>query len=179
MGLQAEWQTDMRITGTTANPVVVGELQIVRGTYSFAGRRFELTEVGVITFDCGLLTNLLRSLSASTTVDSVPATINIGGRALSPEVTFTSTPALALDKVLSRLVFGSSITSLSPTQAIQLAAAPNLLRGSGGGLDPLGKLRSASGVAAAGTGRRQDGGPRHGAGGRPVHQQQHLCEGHH
>ena len=26
MGLQAEWQTDMRITGTTANPVVVGKL---------------------------------------------------------------------------------------------------------------------------------------------------------
>ena len=146
MGLEAEWQTDMRITGTTANPVVVGKLQIVRGTYSFAGKRFELAEDGAITFDGGPLTNPLLSLSASTTVEGVAATINIGGRALRPEITFTSTPALAQDEVLSRLLFGSSITSLSPTQAIQLAAALNSLRGSGGGLNPLGKLRSASGI---------------------------------
>jgi translocation and assembly module TamB len=36
---------------------------------------------------------------------------------------------------------------LSPTQAIQLAAALNSLRGSGGGLNPLGKLRSATGIS--------------------------------
>jgi translocation and assembly module TamB len=49
--------------------------------------------------------------------------------------------------VLSRLLFGSSVTSLSPVQAIQLAAALNSLRGSGGGLNPLGKLRSAAGIS--------------------------------
>jgi translocation and assembly module TamB len=48
--------------------------------------------------------------------------------------------------VLSRLLFGSSVTNLSATEAIQLAAALNSLRGSGGGLDPLGKLRSATGI---------------------------------
>ncbi|WP_235889351.1 translocation/assembly module TamB domain-containing protein [Glacieibacterium frigidum] len=147
MGLEAEWRTDMRITGSATAPVVVGKLQIVRGTYSFAGRRFELAQDGAVTFDGGAFTNPQLSLSASTTVDGVSATINIGGRAQRPEITFTSTPALAQDEVLSRLLFGGSITSLSPTQAIQLAAALNSLRGSGGGgLNPLGKLRSASGI---------------------------------
>lgn len=147
MGLEAEWATDMRVTGSATNPVVVGKLQIVRGTYSFAGRRFELAEDGAVTFDGGALTNPQLSLSASTTVEGVSATINIGGRAQRPEITFTSTPALAQDEVLSRLLFGGSITSLSPTQAIQLAAALNSLRGSGGGgLNPLGKLRSVSGI---------------------------------
>ena len=48
--------------------------------------------------------------------------------------------------MLSRLLFGSSVTNLSATEAIQLAAALNSLRGSGGGgLNPLGKLRSATG----------------------------------
>ena len=65
---------------------------------------------------------------------------------MNPQVTFTSTPTLPQDEVLSRLLFGSSVTSLSPTQAIQLAAALNSLRGSGGGLNPLGKLRGASGI---------------------------------
>ena len=56
-------------------------------------------------------------------------------------------PNLPQDEVLSRLLFGTSVTSLSPTQAIQLAAALNSLRGSGGGgLNPLGKLRSATGI---------------------------------
>ena len=35
---------------------------------------------------------------------------------------------------------------LSATEAIQLAAAVNSLRGSGGGLNPLGKLKSATGI---------------------------------
>ena len=37
------------------------------------------------------------------------------------------------------------MTTLSPTEAIQLAAALNSLRGSGGGFSPLGKLRSVAG----------------------------------
>lgn len=147
MGLEAEFATDLRVRGTSTAPVVTGSVDVVRGTYSFSGRRFELADNGTIRFDGGPLTNPILSLAANTTVEGVTATINIGGRALAPQISFTSTPALPQDEVLSRLLFGSSITSLSPTQAIQLAAALNSLRGSGGGgLNPLGKLRSASGI---------------------------------
>lgn len=146
MGLEAEWATDMRVTGTAGDPRVVGRLSVVRGTYSFAGRRFDLDEQGEIRFDGGQLTNPELDLSADTSVEGVTARIVIGGRAMAPQVSFTSTPTLPQDEVLSRLLFGESVTSLSPTQAIQLAAALNSLRGSGGGLNPLGKLRSASGI---------------------------------
>ena len=146
MGLEAEWKTDMRVTGTTAAPQVVGNLQVVRGTYSFAGRRFELDR-GIVTFQGGL-TNPALDIAASTTVEGVSATITIGGYAQAPQIGFTSTPALPQDEVLSRLLFGSSVTSLSPTQALQLAAALNSLRspGGGGGFNPLGKLRAATGI---------------------------------
>jgi len=147
MGLEAEWGTDMRITGTAANPRVVGDLDIVRGTYSFAGRRFDLDNSGRVTFDGGVFTNPQIALVARTSVEGVSATINISGRAQNPQIAFSSTPALPQDEVLSRLLFGSSITELTPVQAIQLAAALNSLRGSGGGVDPLGKLRSASGIS--------------------------------
>ena len=50
------------------------------------------------------------------------------------------------DEILSRILFGSSIANLSALQAVQLAASLNSLRGSGGGLNPLGKLRSAAGI---------------------------------
>jgi translocation and assembly module TamB len=144
MGLEAEWKTDMRIGGTSNAPSVVGRLETVRGTYSFAGRRFDIDH-GYVTFQGGLF-NPELDISASTTVDAVSAVINITGTAQRPQIAFTSTPALPQDEVLSRLLFGSSVTSLSPTQAIQLAAALNSLRGSGGGLNPLGKLRGAAGI---------------------------------
>ncbi|WP_243445951.1 translocation/assembly module TamB domain-containing protein [Polymorphobacter fuscus] len=146
MGLEAEWETDMRITGTAAAPRIVGRLEIVRGTYSFAGRRFDLAQTGAIVFDGGPFTNPELSLAAETTVEGVTATINIGGRAQSPQISFTSTPTLPQDEVLSRLLFGESVTNISPIQAVQLASALNSLRGSGGGLNPLGKLRSVTGI---------------------------------
>jgi translocation and assembly module TamB len=146
MGLEAEWATDLRVAGTAANPVVLGSLDVVRGTYSFAGRRFDLAETGAVRFEGGAMTNPELDLAATTTVDGVNATITIGGRAQAPQIAFTSTPSLPQDEVLSRLLFGESVTQLSATQAIQLAAALNSLRGSGGGLNPLGTLRSATGI---------------------------------
>lgn len=146
MGLEAEWATNLRVGGTASDPRVTGRLSIIRGTYGFAGRRFELAEDGEVRFEGGPVNDPQLDLSANTTVNDVTATINIGGHALNPQVTFTSTPTLPQDEILSRLLFGESITSLSPTQAIQLAAALNSLRRSGGGLNPLGKLRTASGI---------------------------------
>jgi translocation and assembly module TamB len=145
MGLEAEWRTNMRVTGTATAPSVVGRLEVVRGTYSFASRRFDIGN-GVVTFQ-GPMLNPALNISANTTVEDVTATINITGYAQAPQIAFTSSPALPQDEVLSRLLFGSSVTSLSPMQAIQLASALNSLRGSGGGgLNPLGKLRSATGI---------------------------------
>ncbi len=46
---------------------------------------------------------------------------------------------------MARILFGNSLGSLSTLQAVQLAASLNTLRGSGGELNPLGKLRSAAG----------------------------------
>ena len=144
MGLESEWQADMRITGTSAAPRIVGRLQVVRGTYSFNGKRFEVTK-GDVRFNGGPLTDPDIALTASTTTSDVTVTINVSGTGQNPQIAFTSSPVLPQDEVLARLLFGSSVTNLSATEAIQLAAALNSLRGSGGGLNPLGKLRSATG----------------------------------
>jgi translocation and assembly module TamB len=145
MGLEAEWASDMRISGTAGAPRVVGELDLVRGTYSFAGKNLALSDTSKVTFDGGPLLDPLLAITASTTVNAITASIAITGRGQAPRIAFTSTPALPQDEVLSRLLFGTSVTALSPTEAIQLAAALNSLRGSGGGFNPLGKLRSVAG----------------------------------
>lgn len=145
MGLESEWSARMQVTGTSAAPIVTGEARVVRGTYSFSSRRFELTR-GIVSFEGGPLANPQIDIAASTTAEGVTAIINITGTGQQPRIAFTSTPTLPQDEVLSRLLFGSSVTNLSATEAIQLAAALNGLRGSGGGLNPLGQLRSAVGI---------------------------------
>jgi translocation and assembly module TamB len=145
MGLDSEWKTSLRVRGTTANPIVTGTATVVRGTYSFAGKRFTLDR-GTIRFEGGPLADPQLDISASTTVNGITAVINITGTGQHPQIEFTSDPALPQDEVLSRLLFGDDPANLSAMQAIQLAAALNSLRGSGGGLNPLGKLRSATGI---------------------------------
>jgi translocation and assembly module TamB len=72
--------------------------------------------------------------------------IRVTGRGQKPEIAFTSTPALPQDELLSRLLFGTSITNLSAAEALQLAAAVASLNESGGGLDPINRVRSAVGL---------------------------------
>lgn len=145
MGLESEWQADLRVVGTSLAPRVTGNLEIVRGTYSFAGKRFDVTK-GDVRFDGGALIDPQIALSATTTTNGITVVIDVSGTGQKPQIAFNSTPALPQDEVLSRLLFGSSVTNLSAIQAIQLAAALNSLRGSGGGLNPLGKLRSVAGI---------------------------------
>jgi translocation and assembly module TamB len=145
MGLESEWEADLRVGGTSAAPQISGGLDLVRGTYSFAGKRFEVNR-GQIRFRGGALTDPDINIQATTTTNGITAVINITGTGQRPQIAFTSTPPLAQDEVLSRLLFGTNPENLSATEAIQLASALNSLRGSGGGgLNPLGKLRSATG----------------------------------
>lgn len=144
MGLDSEWKTAMRVTGTTADPRVVGKIEVIRGRYSFSGHQFDL-EQGVITFN-GPMMNPSLAIRAETRINTVTAGIAVGGTAQRPDISFVSTPTLPQDEILARILFGDNVANLSATQAIQLAAALNGLRGGGGGLNPMGKLQNASGV---------------------------------
>jgi len=145
MGLESEWRMNLHVVGTTRDPRVEGEVNNVRGIYSFAGRDFNIDQ-GTIRFDGGALTNPEIDLNATAVVEDVTGVIKVSGTATRPDVAFSSTPALPQDEILSRLLFGQSVTDLSATEALQLASAVNNLRGGGNGLNPLGAIRSATGV---------------------------------
>ncbi|WP_375291444.1 translocation/assembly module TamB domain-containing protein [Qipengyuania sp.] len=144
LGLDSEWGADIILRGTTEDPRIGGEAQVVRGTYSFAGTRFELTR-GIISFDETAPIDPRLDIVADTQANGTEVEVRVTGNAMEPEVTFSSTPALPEEEILARLLFGGSITSLSATDALQLGAAVASLRG-GGGLDPINQLRSAIGL---------------------------------
>jgi translocation and assembly module TamB len=146
MGLESEWRADFKMTGTSAHPVITGDVELIRGTLIFASRRFELT-AGRVTFTGGQTIDPIVAVTGTDDIEDVTVNVDVSGRAYNPQVTFSSTPGLPQDEILSRILFGSSVTNISAIQAVQLAASLNTLRASGGGLNPMGKLRSATGIS--------------------------------
>jgi translocation and assembly module TamB len=144
LGLDSEWRADLSIGGTVTNPAIAGTADLVRGGYEFAGRRFDLRQ-GKIIFDGRTPANPTLDIEAEADISDLSASIRVGGTGLKPEITFTSIPALPEDELLSRLLFGTSITNLSAPEALQLASAVGSLQGSGG-LDPINAVRKAAGL---------------------------------
>ena len=144
LGLESEWQADVRMRGDTTTPQIFGSADVIRGSYEFAGKRFDLSR-GRIRFNGEVPIDPQLDIVATGDANDISATISIGGSAARPQISFASTPSLPEEELLSRILFGSSIAQISAPEAVQLAAALAALRG-GGGLDPINKLRGAIGL---------------------------------
>jgi translocation and assembly module TamB len=145
LGLNSEWAADLKIGGQPTNPAITGQATLVRGDYEFAGREFELDR-GVIRFGGEQPANPALDITANAGATGLNAQIRVTGNALTPEINFASTPALPQDELLSRLLFGTSITNLSAPEALQLAAAVAALRDGDAGLNPINAVRRAAGL---------------------------------
>lgn len=144
MGLDSEWNANIVLRGTTSDPRIGGKAEVVRGSYEFAGTRFELTR-GRIAFDQSAPPDPRLDILAETDLQDLAVSVSVKGSASQPEITFSSVPALPEEEILARLLFGGSITDLSATDALQLGSALASLRG-GGGMGPINKLRTAIGL---------------------------------
>lgn len=145
LGLDSEWSADLDIAGTVTDPQIRGRADLIRGEYEFAGRNFDL-ERGAIRFDGSVPADPALDIAANANTQGLNATIRVTGSGQKPEISFTSVPALPEDELLSRLLFGTSITNLSAPEALQLAAAVAALQGGGSGLNPINAVRDAAGL---------------------------------
>jgi len=142
-GMDVELGGSVRLTGNTGTPVAAGGFDLIRGRLSILGKRLDFTR-GTLGF-AGSVVPIL-DLAASSQSGSTTVTVLVTGPADAPTFSFTSSPELPEDEVLAQLIFGRSISSLSPLQIAQLAEAAGQLTGAvkGGGL--VEQLRRATGV---------------------------------
>jgi translocation and assembly module TamB len=145
LGMNSEWRANVQVGGTATEPALTGSAEMLRGTYDFAGRRFDLVR-GRIRFAGEAPVNPQLDIAAEARVRGLSAQIRVTGRSQRPEIAFASTPALPQDELLSRILFGTSITNLSAPEAVQLAAAVASLNDPRGGLDPINALRRSVGL---------------------------------
>ena len=160
-GLDAELGGSLRLAGTTRAVIPSGGFSLIRGRLDLLGNRFALTDGSA-----SLVGNFIPfvRLIATTESGGVSTSIILEGEADAPEISFRSSPELPEDEVLARLLFGRSLTTLSPFQAAQLGLSIATLagRGDGGilartrlalGLDDLDITSDEEGVAALRAGR--------------------------
>jgi translocation and assembly module TamB len=145
LGIDSRWTTDIKIGGTVVAPRFTGRADLDRGEYEFAGRSFRLAR-GVIRFRGETPPDPLLDIRAEAQVQGLDAAILVTGTGLKPEIRFASVPQLPQDELLSRLLFGTSITNLSAPEALQLASAVAALQSGSGNLDPINAVRRAVGL---------------------------------
>jgi len=145
-GLDTEWQGDLTVTGTAAQPVVNGQITAVRGRIDALSKTFSLAS-GEVAFDGGESIDPQVGVEAVHQGEDIIVTVRVSGPAAKPEIDISSQPELPQDEILSRMLFGKQVTDLSGAQAAQLAAAVAELSGAtGSGPGFMEKIRRGLGV---------------------------------
>ncbi len=121
-GLDSEWEGGLSVKGTAARPLITGELSIVRGHYDFFGERFSLTS-GTVFFDGSHPPDPLMEITAERRMADMTGRVTLSGRPATLRVKVSSDPPLPQDEVMARLLFGRSLGSITPIQALKLARA--------------------------------------------------------
>lgn len=165
-GLESEWQGDLRVTGTTAAPILTGSVSARSGVFDFAGRRFTI-EQGGIGFAGGQKIDPTLNVVAVRDVADFTARITVTGTASAPAIALSSQPALPDSEILARVLFGKDVAKLGPVELAQLGLALDTLA-SGESLseDALSYVRSLLGldVLTVETGDEDGNGPAVGVG---------------
>ncbi|MGG7516929.1 translocation/assembly module TamB domain-containing protein [Allorhizobium undicola] len=141
-GIDAELNGDVAIRGTAAAPEVTGGFTMRRGRIVILTKRLDFSE-GKITFGGGLIP--IIDFTASNTSGSTTLNATVEGVANDPQIGFSSSPALPQDEILAQLIFGQSLSKLSPLQIAQLADAVSQLAG-GRSTSLFNSLRNSVGV---------------------------------
>jgi translocation and assembly module TamB len=141
-GLDVNLGGSLRLTGTLAQPKPVGAFHLKQGRLQLLTSDLDFSRAN-LTF-AGDLSPQLDFL-ATTQAGNASVGVAITGDPADPQFTFTSSPDMPQDEILSRLLFGAPSGQLSPTQALALAEAAAIYSG---GNSALSGLRRSLGLGA-------------------------------
>jgi uncharacterized protein involved in outer membrane biogenesis/ribosomal protein L25 (general stress protein Ctc) len=109
--------------------VVRGEVNTIRGNYTFQGRRFEILRDGRIRFDGSDDLDPAVDIRARRIISGVETFVRVQGTMRQPELSFSSNPPLDQADILSLIVFNQPINELGEGQQASLAQRATALAG--------------------------------------------------
>jgi autotransporter translocation and assembly factor TamB len=123
---------DIDITKEPDAPLILlGQVDTVRGTYQFQGRRFDLVRGGTVRFTGEEEINPLLDVTATRLIPNtgVEARVHITGSVKAPELELTSNPPLDESDILALIVFNRPVNELGSGERTSLAATAGGIAG--------------------------------------------------
>jgi len=105
--LSVEGQVNVQLTGSAANPVVIGRTDLTSGELFYRNVRYQLQR-GIITFDNPNETEPVMNISATTTVEQYNLTLTMRGPLDKLNTSYTSDPPLATADVINLIARGKT-----------------------------------------------------------------------
>jgi len=102
-------------------PVIVGELRAVRGTFRFLGRQFEVVR-GIVSFYGDPETDPALDLTLETRISGTTYRVDITGDAAQPKLELSSDPQMSDGDIVASIVFGKPLDELDSGQENLLQA---------------------------------------------------------
>jgi translocation and assembly module TamB len=125
--LRIAGNADLNVSGTAANPVILGRVVLTSGELFFQGKRFEI-QSGTIAFTSPAKTEPVLNLYVKTVVEQYNITINFSGPIERLKTTYTSDPSLPPLDIINLLAFGqTSAEKASDTSTPASLAAESVL----------------------------------------------------
>jgi translocation and assembly module TamB len=108
---------------------LVGDVNTVRGNYTFQGRRFDILGDGHVRFDGTDELNPVLNIRARRIISGVETFVRVQGTLKQPELSFSSNPPLDQADILSLIVFNQPINELGEGQQVSLTERATALAG--------------------------------------------------
>ncbi|QFT54130.1 translocation/assembly module TamB domain-containing protein [Microbulbifer sp. THAF38] len=137
LGLNSQLRGQVNIQGTAAKPEASGKLTIVRGSFDLLGKKFDLQE-GEIRFENNEVAVNVEGVYEHSDGE---ITATISGNTSDLDINFSSDPSASQDEILAQLLFGKSLSDISPLQAVRLVSVIRSLQTGRAALDPVAKTR--------------------------------------
>jgi autotransporter translocation and assembly factor TamB len=106
---------------------LAGEVEVVRGTYEFQGRRFNILPDSTLRFRGAEFLDPVLDVTAERQIEGVTATVHVSGSLKVPQIALSSTPMLDQGDILSLIVFNQTMNELPTSQKTSLATRAGTL----------------------------------------------------
>jgi translocation and assembly module TamB len=137
---------NLNLTGTLAQPVILGRIALNGGEVFFLSKRFEVQN-GTIEFANPVRTDPVMNIYMTTTIEQYNVTLNLTGPVDRLRINYTSDPALASADIIHLLAFGNTTAEAAsaPSQSAAMGAESVLAQGVSGQV--TGKLENLTGIS--------------------------------
>ena len=144
-GLNAELKGEVAVRGTTEDPQLHGELNVVDGEFLFAGKQFQVIS-GHATVDGPPETTTLLRIVAEYQLPEANVWVTLQGPTRQLELEIKSAPTMPLKEIISQVLFNKPSEEINKWQAIQVAQAVLTVTGGSTAPDILGKIQRGIGL---------------------------------